>query len=61
MESDKQEARITMIQEWFVMGARYAFVGFFTTFIFLVLWVFVLGIISLIAAIVGGNNGNEEP
>jgi hypothetical protein len=49
-----------MIQEWFVMGAQYAFVGFFTTFIFLVLWVFVLGIISLITAI-GGSNGNDEP
>lgn len=48
-----------MIQEWFVMGARYAFVGFFTTFIFLVLWVFVLGVLSMIVGLTNGGDDDE--
>ena len=48
-----------MIAEWFVTGARFAFIGFFTTFIFAVLWVFVLGCIGIIAGFAKGGDDDE--
>lgn len=48
-----------MVQEWFVTGAQYGFIGFFTTFIFIVLWVFVLGVIGIIAGFAKGGDDDE--
>lgn len=47
-----------MIQEWFVLGARYGFIGFFTTLIFLVLWIFVGGLFSLLGMV--GKDGDDH-
>lgn len=48
-----------MVQEWFVTGAQYGFIGFFTTFIFIVLWVFVLGMLGIIAGFVKGGDDDD--
>lgn len=49
-----------MVQEWFVAGARFGFIGFFTTLIFLALWLFVLCVISL-AASFRKDDDDDEP
>lgn len=48
-----------MVQEWFVAGARLGFIGFFTTLIFLALWLFVLGVLSMIVGLTNGGDDDE--
>ena len=58
MESDQQEEKV-MVQEWFVTGAQFGFIGFFTVLTFLMLWVFVLGCIGMIAGFLKGGDDDE--
>lgn len=50
-----------MIQEWFYIGARLGFIGFFALLIFLGLVVFVGGVFSLLGMLIKGGDDDGQP
>ena len=50
-----------MIQEWFYIGAKFGFIGFFTLAICSALIIFTVGLLSLIVTIIKGGDDDGQP